>query len=150
MGGSTVLVWRGKKAIKDPPEGFRGDSRAWAQFVTAMQEEQNLEAREALKDLGLGILLESTAEYDDDAGRLMADWQTPFKLETAASIALALLAAKDPRLDSVVRVYGEFYRGLVTEEIWRKEFAGDLEDIAGMARWAEKAGLTKIAFEISW
>jgi hypothetical protein len=104
MGALATLCWDGegeKLKGKKAPWFSASDSKAYAEWIAAMQREQK--ARTVLADLGLRVLIEAwrTEGLSDDAVK----WAAPAELEKAARAAHELLMRMDTRFDPVLQVY---------------------------------------------
>jgi hypothetical protein len=137
MGVSVGVHWPG---CTDEQEfgcyGFQNDDRPWAEWLGAAMTNQKVQ--QSLKAIGASALLSHTTE-----GMKPRDiaWTTPDELDAAAQRLLEAIAAKDPRVTLMLRLYE---RGAIGENSPEVEFSQDLNDVKLCAKYARENGAERV------
>ena len=148
MGVSILVEWPGSSEDQRRAHpGLRNDDHLWVHWVMDLLGKP--QAISQLEELGLGLLL-----HFNTAGLTAEDidWETPGDFERAALALRDLIAAKDPRVQLLIDVYRKEWNRIVGEGQGQVEewFGSDLEDIAGIARYAQAQGASKMTLGYYW
>jgi hypothetical protein len=123
-------------------DGFQNDNRRWAEWLGAAMSNQKLQ--QSLKALGASALLSHTTE-----GMKPRDiaWTTPNELEAAAQRLLDAIAAGDPRVALMLRLYE---RGSMGDGPAKELFNQDLNEIKLCAKYAREHGAERVVLSYSF
>ncbi len=141
MGASVFAYWPGitEKQLKSQP-GFTNDCKAWGNFVADLLASKKATAE--VERAGAMALFTFRTQGLEDAN---VDWQAPAAVEKAAHVLLPLVRAQAPALKLTLKIYKKNANDI---DPIHEELAQDLDDIAALARWARKAGATRMTFDM--
>jgi hypothetical protein len=143
MGASVMAYWPGisEEQIESQP-GFFNDCNAWGDWMAEREREPNV--LNAVKRLKAGAILTHTTEGLSDEQVL---WVTPKELREAA--ARLREAIQEQRHDTEI-ILGSYERNANGIDPIPEEFIRDLDDIEGIATWAEEEGARCMTLQVSW
>lgn len=108
------------------------------------EREDYPEVFQILKSLNSEALLTSITDgVEEDE----VDWVTPKRLKESALKLRELVLANDSRIKPVLDSYAV---NANDEEPIAKEFTQDLSDVAGIADFFEKEGVSQMTLEVNW
>ncbi len=143
MGASVYAYWPGitEDQMEDQP-GFYNDDKAWGDWMAEREEDPRV--RQVIMDLGAGAILTHLTDGMDEADVL---WVAPEELADAARKLRGAVEARLPEAEPILESYAENANGIDPPE---EEFAKDLEDVEGLARWAGELGAPRMTLHVSW
>jgi hypothetical protein len=143
MGASVMAYWVGitEEQIESQP-GFWNDCKAWGDWMAERMEYQDV--LQAMKRLGVGALLTFTTAGVADSE---IDWVAPRELEDAAVRLRELVLAGHPDTNCILETYA---KSANTVDPVSQEFAQDLVDIAEIARFAQREGVSHMTLDVNW
>ena len=143
MGASVVAYWpelTDEQAHSMP--GFRNDDRAWGNWMA--EREDNAPVLDAVKRLKAeAILTVKTDGWEDDD----VNWVTPDELREAAERLRVAVQTASPEAATVLCSYRQ--NANLADPV-EDEFIRDLEDIIGLAEWAQSLGASRMTLEVNW
>lgn len=141
MGATVNAYWPGiTEEQREAGPDFYNDSKAWGEWMAEREEVPAVS--DALKRLGAEALLTYKTEgVEDDE----VDWVTPAQLRDAAARLREAVLAGSPDAGVILEPYT---RGRIPATA--ADFVRDLDDIVGLARWAEDEGATLMTLEVNW
>lgn len=149
MGVSITVEWPGSSEDQqgDHP-GFQNDDHMWANWMVNVIEKPNLAG--LLEKLGGEVLLyHNTSNLPVN----QIGWAKPEEFEKAAITIRDLVAAKDARVTPLIDVYRVEWNRLIGDgegESTEEWFIRDLEDVVGIARYAQAQGARKMTLGYYW
>jgi hypothetical protein len=138
-----MAYWVGitEEQVESQP-GFWNDCKAWGDWMAERVEHQDV--LHAMKRLGVSALLTFTTAgiADSEIG-----WVTPAELERAAIRLRELVLVGHPDIGRIVETYAKSANHV---DPVGQELAQDLVDIAEIARFAQREGVSYMTLEVNW
>ena len=143
MGASVMAYWVGiTEAQMESQPGFWNDCKAWGDWMAERIEHQDV--LHAMERLGVSALLTFTTAGVADSE---VEWVTPSELERAAIRLRELVLVGDPDTGCIVETYAKSANDV---DPISQEFAQDLVDVAEIARFAQREGVSHMTLEVNW
>jgi len=143
MGKFVMGYWAGitEEQMGSQP-GFWNDTKAWGEWM--VERGKHRDVLHDMKQLGVSALLTGTTLGVADT---TVDWVAPSKLECAALRLRELVLAGHPETARIVETYA---KSANHPDPVGRELAQDLIDIAEIARFAQREGVSRMTLEVSW
>jgi hypothetical protein len=143
MGASVMAYWVGiTEGQMESQPGFWNDCKAWGDWMAERMEHQDV--LHAMERLGVSALLTFTTAGVADSE---IEWVTPSELERAAIRLRELVLVGDPDTGRIVETYAKSANDV---DPVGEEFVQDLVDIAEIARFAQREGVSHMTLEVNW
>lgn len=143
MGKFVTGYWAGitEEQMASQP-GFWNDTKAWGEWM--VERGQHQDVLHAMKQLGVSALLTRTTLGVADAE---IEWVAASELERAALRLRELILAGHPEAARIVETYAKSANHV---DPVSQELAQDLVDIAEIARFAQREGVSRMTLQVSW